>query len=265
MSTNRADLAEHLRLHGLGEHADRLAHEVATIGLLLEPGGSGLSRIGGLPLLPPDVAWPRTSDDRPLSFLAALDLAEIGPLLGPQWPTSGVLMFYADIDPEHIEDLLSGVPNADGAEARVFATDTPTPVDVPSTLVERERFLDVTLVLDERVVLPRTALSLPDGYEIWHRLGFPEDHDGRYDEALEAMVSSRSGAPDAPEHWVGGHAAGVQVNQPDPADTILLLRLASDSDIRFDFLDGGTIQFRIPEEALGRSDWSAVVGMADSA
>ncbi|MEJ3652601.1 hypothetical protein WEH80_06425 [Actinomycetes bacterium KLBMP 9759] len=32
----------------------------------------------------------------------------------------------------------------------VFVTDTPVPVDVPDALVERERFLDVTLVPDER-------------------------------------------------------------------------------------------------------------------
>jgi hypothetical protein len=71
-------------------------------------------------------------------------------------------------------------------------------------------------------------------------------------------VVRRHRSPDG-DHWFGGHATGV--HEPDP---VLLLHLDHDPALGFDFLDGGTIQFRIPLDALAERDWDRVTAYADS-
>lgn len=64
----------------------------------------GRTRIGGLPLLPKDFAYPQFTDPedgvtRPLSFLAQIDLAEIAPLdREHQLPDHGVLSFFYELE-----------------------------------------------------------------------------------------------------------------------------------------------------------------------
>jgi hypothetical protein len=50
----------------------------------------------------------------------------------------------------------------------------------------------------------------------------------------------------------------VQGFAPEPG-TVLLLHIAWDTELRFEFLDGGVIQSRIP--AAG--DWSRIVAVGD--
>jgi len=58
----------------------------------------GVSRLGGLPDLPPDMAWP-TWKTIPLAFIAQINLAEVHPLDSMNLlPTSGILYFYYDAD-----------------------------------------------------------------------------------------------------------------------------------------------------------------------
>jgi hypothetical protein len=87
------------------------------------------------------------------------------------------------------------------------------------------------------------------------------------DDELAALAEhTRGGEVDEgpfAHHWVSGHATGVRGHPPQPG-TVLLLHLETDADLRFEFLDGGTIQFRIPSDALAARDWSAVVAFADS-
>jgi hypothetical protein len=252
--TDRAALARHLSFHGLDADAERLAHEVATVGLLLEAGGSGRSRLGGPPLLPEGVGWPRTGDGRPLAFLAALDLADVGPLLGEPWPTAGLLLFYADIDPEYVDDLLTGALPGEASPARVFGTQAPVAASAPPTLT--------AFAHGERQVAPRAVLTLPDGFEAWRSFGIGGVAGTSYDEAVEALERARTRGRDTAEHWVGGHASFFEV--PDP-DTVLLLHMADDPSLGITFLDGGVIQFRIARAALAAADWRAIVAVAYSA
>lgn len=60
------------------------------------------SKLGGLPWLPKDVAWPRQLKSKaPLHFLAQIDLAALprSPLEpgGPKLPATGILYFFADM------------------------------------------------------------------------------------------------------------------------------------------------------------------------
>ena len=64
--------------------------------LRLEPGGRGFNRLGGLPALPPGLAWPEWRG-RPLAFLLQLDLASLPRLPGlPELPASGLLWWFYD-------------------------------------------------------------------------------------------------------------------------------------------------------------------------
>ncbi|WP_210494721.1 YwqG family protein [Patulibacter sp. SYSU D01012] len=92
----RAAVARALQAHGLpaalaGRYVDRMVD-----GIALSPDGATdpRLRIGGDPLLPPDEPWPHAPDGRPLSFVAALDLAAVPPLA--PLPRAGVLLVFWD-------------------------------------------------------------------------------------------------------------------------------------------------------------------------
>lgn len=55
----------------------------------------GASRIGGKPDLPADIEWPAENNDKPLAFIAQLNLKEISPLDSDRLlPESGILYFF---------------------------------------------------------------------------------------------------------------------------------------------------------------------------
>jgi Domain of unknown function (DUF1963) len=207
--TDAGALQAELAARGLVEDAARIAAE-AKLSLRLRPAeGDVATRIGGRGLLPPGESWPHAAGDRPLTFLAGVDLAELPqptPLPGAGW-----LLFYADIDNDEALGLIE-------------------PVDYE---------------LGERLGLDPAAASVVE--EIAARLRYDDDADIRYG-----------------EHRILGALSGVQGHPTDPG-TVLLLHLAYDESLGFEFLDGGAIQFRIPEDALARGDWSAVAIEPDSA
>jgi hypothetical protein len=59
------------------------------------------------------------------------------------------------------------------------------------------------------------------------------------------------------QHWVGGHVPDAEGLSHEPGH-VLLLHLAEDDALEFSFLDAGTIQFKIPADALARGDYGAV-------
>jgi hypothetical protein len=102
---DRAHIREVAEICGIGEHGPALialrrdsirmhAHaleEEDAAGLSV-----GTSRIGGLPDLPRGMEWPRY-EDRPLVFLAQIDLAEAAPLDDEELlPRTGWLWFFYD-------------------------------------------------------------------------------------------------------------------------------------------------------------------------
>jgi hypothetical protein len=117
----------------------------AAIWFRREIGGDvALSKLGGLPTLPPDIAWPRQCQtNSPLHFLAQIDLSRLpstpldGSSNGPALPRSGVLFFFADM----VEEMLWGDDGGPFATTRVVFADqagperTP-PDDIPEILHE---------------------------------------------------------------------------------------------------------------------------------
>ncbi|MDZ5453270.1 YwqG family protein [Labrys sp. ZIDIC5] len=85
---------------GLGAHADRiLPHELPAIAILLGTGtgDTGQSRIGGLPDLPPTLAWPHTAKGEAMEFALQLDLAELPPAAS-ELPPAGMLYVFVGLD-----------------------------------------------------------------------------------------------------------------------------------------------------------------------
>src|SRR5580658_3923047 len=82
---------------------------------MLKTESSAFSRLGGLPLVPPNFIWPRYKD-LPLAFLCQIDLAQIPNLGGAhQLPASGFLSVFYDQ-----EQSTWGFDPADKGSWRVF-------------------------------------------------------------------------------------------------------------------------------------------------
>lgn len=271
--TDRDALEELLREGGIAGDAHRLAHEVAEFGVRLAsaPAGAPLrSRLGGPPVLPPGVPWPTADGGAPLSFLAALDLAELAADGGaPALPTAGWLLFFAALQ-DDIEGagLYESEPNAAGAMARVLRL--PPEVEPVTAVTPPELEADEWLVLHATPVVGRRELTLPDGYDAGQQLDLDVFAAAAYEELGEVLAVARGSRAESEEgpgprlgdHWVGGLVAGPQGHPSEPG-TILLLHLGDDDDLGF-LLDAGAIQFRIPAAALAAEDWSEVTAYPDS-
>jgi hypothetical protein len=91
-------------------HQDELnEYREAAIWFRRQVGGNGsLSRLGGLPTLPPEIDWPRQRQSgTPLHFLAQIDLSRLPSMPpdvagSPPLPKSGLLFFFADM----VEEML---------------------------------------------------------------------------------------------------------------------------------------------------------------
>ncbi len=256
----RSELERLLSDVGLSADAHRLAHDIAEYGFLMrKPGASRSvrSRLGGRGLLPPDIEWP-WAGERPLSFLAALDLAELPPSKTEAvGPASGWLLFFADIE-DGLHELAA---NAPGSPARAFYL--PTHVN-PVDATQFAGGQDPPPSLAERRVAFEPILTLPAYDGAGATVGVRPDAHVRYDGASEVLWQALDQYAPGPRHWVRGHVCGVQ-GYPPEGNTVLLLHLEYDPALGFDsFLDAGTIQFRIPAAALAAEDWSAITAEPDS-
>lgn len=263
--TDRAALADLLRSHGLAR-ATEIAG-AAEIGLRLRPARTQVnSRLGGPPLLPPGTPWPTHADGAPLTFLAGLDLAEVRAAGGDErLPDSGWLLFFADLHREESE-LTEPTRNDEHGPARVFhvrAGHEAVLVEHP----ERLQFEAFALV-GPRPVAFDPQLTLPQHLAAGEQLGLDGYETRTYREAAMALDPWGDGNDDDGidpwvRHWVGGHAEGAQGEPPDP-DTVLLLHLSCDSAIDLQIMDAGTVQFRMPVDALAVRDWTAITAWPES-
>ncbi|MEH3053280.1 MAG: DUF1963 domain-containing protein [Patulibacter minatonensis] len=269
---DRAALAAWLERRGL-RHAERIAHEMASPGFRLVRHADGQprprTRIGGPGALPPGVAWPTTGPrHRPLDLLAIVDLAELEPTVpgGAPMPHAGCLLFYADLGPEQPASgdaphtygwFGEPTPNEEGAGARVLWVE---PGDDPVEAAAPRRPESRALALPSYRVA-RQELVLFDTDPIGVSLGF-DDH-LQYRPLEDASFALRSdGSPGwVRTDWVLGGAVNVdalgEAGVPNPA---LLLRLDS-----VDLQDAGSIEFRIPFDALARGDWAQAFAVGESA
>jgi hypothetical protein len=233
---DRDALEAYLAAGGLGDHARRLAREVAEDSILLVA-GEGRSRLGGPALLPPDAARPEL-DGSPLVFLAGIDLSE---LPAASLPDAGWLLFFGATDADEADF------DEPGAGVVLFA---PEPVQAAPSQGD----------LELRHVVAERYLTLPLGEGMEAAAGLDALATQTYEELVDPLWEPFR---DLGHHWIGGHVTGAQFTVDDTG-TRLLLHVEDDDGLGFDFLDAGTLQFRIPPDALAERDWSRVLTIADS-
>jgi uncharacterized protein YwqG len=249
---------------------DRMKALALPCAQLIHAAAPGVTRLGGIPDMPASLEWPRWKD-RPLAFLAQIDLGTIAAAGAPDWlPAQGMLFFFYDseqstwgFDPTDRDSwavLYAPAGRADRAAIE------------PDDLDPEARFPEV--VLDAA-----RGLSLPDpgrfGIE-WSDLAEPD---------WEAVDALRNGL--GPAYQIGGYARAVQNDdmerkaqlasnglylgnadayESDRARAIdagkddwrLLLQLDSDDEADMMWGDAGMLYFWIREQDARARDFSNV-------
>ncbi|MEU5262505.1 YwqG family protein [Amycolatopsis sp. NPDC021455] len=185
-------------------------------GIRLAPDGEGprVGRIGGLPVMPEDMAWPEWPGRGPLDFLAAVDCAALPrEFLSIPLPEAGTLLFFSfdgfrresddeplleDVEGSRVLFVPAGVPVVERA-----APEGPVPypaldvfAEVVATAPEREHILleQTKIANGESLAEAVETVLLPDGC-------------GGTDVFGELAAQARGRGR---EHQVGGFAAPVQ-------------------------------------------------------
>lgn len=250
----------------------------------------GSTRLGGEPDLPPSVAWP-CSGDRPMTFAAQLDLADLAQFPAAcELPREGLLSFFYDAAPDsdshaHPEypSRVLYIPPHESLERRATPSDgdrrpefSVEPLALSDTVPPLESpFYEALLPID-RVMNFRRALSnhepfedpldgLPDFLSSWrgndaddeyaHQvLGYCRPHQG--DPYLAAELDSAGRGWDG---WVEGSREAVETARSARRWRLLLqLNAMCEDELLFE-QDCGYLYFFIPEDALAEKDWSRVV------
>ncbi len=266
----------------LGEHvgAQLAALSRPAVGLVPAAAGArraGRSRVGGPALLDPGTAWPEC-EGHPLSLLAVIDTAQLGPWAGAQLPVRpGLLNFFflevADPDApgmERYRKVLPGLMNplacrvvpADPAHAgevrapALATTFSTVPLDTAPGLTLPDFTDDPALdrLLGARAEA-RAYGAMPSLF-IEERFGAAwADHSARYplsaDHAHQAL-----GWPE-----LGGGSC-LQTSVRPKEEVTHLLQLGSTAE--FQWGDGGSLHFVSPSRALHEGDFSQVVADSSS-
>ncbi len=129
---------------------------------------SAFNKLGGLPHMPEELAWP-SWNDQPLLFLAQVDFATLPRIEGVEYPASGQLyFFYSSEQPGGLEQEDAGgwsVLFAEGMEGCV-ARSRPPELDKES--VFKEIFLSVSEAKSYPATDEAEDLDLPD--DDWDKL-----------------------------------------------------------------------------------------------
>lgn len=240
------------------------------------PGAPESTRLGGNPVLPAGTAWPSWREwDRPLSFLALIDLADIarvhpqGPL-----PRQGLLNFFYDAD----DQGAWGLDPADAEAWRVIYTPSDGVVVAPEedivTFAEQPKMMVSTLTLpgwEEEVMQGLT----------WDQYGKINELDSEW----ARRTRDRLGVTDyAPRHQIGGwpeliqgpfweeahlasHGFYASVDAYDDPRAIalrsgsaarsLLLQLDTDDDAGWMWGGCGMLYFSLDDTQLRNADFGA--------
>ncbi len=218
-------------------------------------GASAFSRIGGLPQLPENEAWPVDEAGTPLAFLCQIALPELPDLareLG--FPARGALFFFYDWD-----QSAWGFDPKDRLKWRVLHTpEVPSAAGsraLPAGLAAKRMYAAVSLGFSVMTTWldPETA---PAGREPpLHMMGGYPDAIQNPEMDEECELASSGINLGSPEGW---HSAEAEALRQKPRDWVLLLQLDSDDVAHMMWGDGGTLYFWIRRDDLRRADFSRV-------
>jgi uncharacterized protein DUF1963 len=225
--------------------------------LVLEEDPAGASWLGGLPVLPRDVAWP-TADGRALSHLAtlacdALPAVERRDVL----PPDGHLSLFADLT-EAAEVYEPIAPGGRRELIRIVHTPPGVPTHSPEpdpavAAASRDRH-DPPAVLEQARVRAVPRLQL-------RHVGFGfADHlwsiDALGERAIGRLLPAVNGRP-RPQ-LLGWPLTAQDDPREADADAEVLFHLGHHNPIGFHVLDAGDMMFFAPPAALRAHDWDQV-------
>jgi Domain of unknown function (DUF1963) len=247
---SREELAGLLVDVGLtADEAARIAAD-ALWGIVLEPGGTSVSRLGGAPVLSAGTPWPHAGG-RPLTHLATIALDELPAADGrEQLPDDGLLSFFADTseEGEFVDAIEPG--NETGHDlVAVIHTPVGAPTHEPTPPGE---------ALVEQNVSPVARLQL-------RHLGFGHGNrlfgiDALAEGAVERLTERVNGAV---HHQLLGHPWAVQ-DDPRAPGQIVLFHIADDAELEFSFLDAGDIHFLGMPEDIKACRWNRLTVVPSS-
>lgn len=231
----------------------------------------GRSRIGGLPDLPADSAWPHNDGD-PLSFIAQINLADARRFDSERaLPASGLLSFFYDAVSQ---DAWGFDPADSGASAVVYSPSSELLVrhDVPSTLDPAGVFEPAHLTLTaeptflgwESFAIAGLGLNRKEQHEYGeifdderyepdglHRLlGHPDPIQG--DMQVECQFASNGLYCGHASAYLDPRAAELRTGA---GDWRLLLQIDSDENVGMMWGDVGRIYYWIRDEDLAACNW----------
>jgi uncharacterized protein YwqG len=259
-------------------------------------GKNSLSKLGGRPMLPPDIEWPRHGQaGTPLHFLAQIDLETLPrmPLhnapLEPTLPKCGALFFFGDM----VEEMLWNRNGGPFASTRViFAMEAgrerAPPEDTPEILhafgeraegfetgiIEYPPMALEPLVIDtfdeaadpdatqlvasiEKAIGPLPVFTGPDS---WNAIAAAKPR-----EYIHELHDRRE--LNLPLHQMLGIATNIQgtASQLQAGGTILLLQIDSDTSLHehFMFCDMGAAQFWIEPTDLAKGRFKKAWGTTE--
>lgn len=251
--------------HLPAEPAERvLATARPSLRLTRADGGAPVGHLGGAAALSAGQEWPRW-EGKPLSVVAALDLARLPPLAGLALPPTGWLTFFYHAE----EQGAWGYDPAQRDAWRVLVSDDAAgQVEPPAGAYVLD---EVPLVAQQSWTLPSpqeqaVAVVAADGeQELW-----------ALEEALRELTEPAhqvGGWPDLVQNpfWLGLQLAAHGINvgtaegyrdprvaalTPGAGDWRLLLQVATDDEADLMWGDDGNLYFCIREQDLARGDFS---------
>lgn len=240
-----------------GLSLDRVLDEIAdqcrpSLRLLPQdqPMGSR-SRLGGLPELAEEVAWPAAAG-MPLAFVGQVDLDEVRRCLPDSGlPARGLLSFFYDP-----LQRAWGLRADEGDHWAVMFSDGPTyPVDFPEELPPFARFPHRSLVLRPEMTLPPSDSPLLDltSREAALYASVVDDIEQSRDSQL--IIHRLLGHPDpvTEDPLEAARSLGPNV-ESDPWKLLLQV----DSDPPMSWGSEGRLYFMIRESSLRQRDWESV-------
>jgi uncharacterized protein YwqG len=235
---------------------------------------AGATRIGGLPYLPANAAWPHGSNAEPLGFLAQINLNNLS--MNPiGLPNTGILSFFYDTD----NQPWGFYEDAGGWRVLYSSFDSPFRLtDYPSA--SKQPLLSphgVQLIEETTIPAPRSieldGISIEEGSDKWksyyamrdklvanfeggvaHRLfGHPDAIQG----CMQRIIQFESRGEKLPQ-GVYSYYEHPRADELIPGSSNWKLVLQLDSDERLDVMwgDNGRLFFWMHEESIRNRQWN---------
>ena len=204
-----------------------------------------ITRLGGTPNLPADIAWPTRRSGDPHSFLAQIDLAALGICDGLPLPDEGSLFFFCDA--EYLPDSSDPRDVSDGIKVLYSTTSLSN-----NRLRTPPPGLKSEFIFESFSLKPALDLTAP-AQDVWEIecLHLNDTESYAYGELFTQVCGS-----DESVHRMGGHPNVVQYSRrasgggSEAANWRLLLQLDSENDAGMTWGDQGRLYFMIRDHHL---------------